>query len=155
MRINPKALGETVTIINKLKKVDSITNMDVWYKTVLHNCIWNIRTESTQNGSTTNLGSIITIQIPKAQEQGYLPYKEWKGATSPDESWTVSQNDYIVLGKVTEDITNSNITSIMSTYEPNACKIQVFEDLTLPEGSYRSGDNFLEQYANIYYVEGV
>ena len=70
-------------------------------------------------------------------------------------TWTVSQNHWIVLGDVQEDISSANITQLMASYEPNACKIQLFEDLTLPDGSYCTGDSFLEQYANIYYVEGV
>ena len=67
-------------------------------------------------------------------------------------SWTVSLNDYIVLGEVTEDITPKNITQVMAKYEPNACKVRVFEDLTFDDGVV--GQGFLEQYASIYYVEG-
>ena len=40
----------------------------------------------------------------------------------------------------------------MAKYEPNACKVRVFEDLTFGDGV--SGQGFLEQYASIYYVEG-
>lgn len=153
MRIRPEiALPETITILNKLKKSDSATGLDVWYKRTLQNCVWNVEAVANQSGTTTSLGATIQCQIPQSNG-GYLPYNEWKQAGNQSEHWTVSQNDYVVLGEVTEEVTAANIVKVLSSYEPNACKIQLFEDRTLKGGAIASG--FLGQYSNYYYVEGV
>jgi hypothetical protein len=153
MRIEPEqALPQTVTILNKLKKSDANTSTDVWYKKTLKNCVWSVVANSSQTGTQTNLGYKVTVQIPKAQEIPFKPYTEWKEAGMQDTAYTVSLDDYIVLGEVTESITSQNIVTIMKKYEPNACKVRLFEDCTF---NGLQLDGFLQQYANIYYVEGV
>lgn len=153
MRVIPrKIIPQTVTILNKLKRADSATDADVWYKTILHDCAWSVNSVSSQSGTATLLGATVQCQIPQRANGGYLPYNEWSKAGAQNGSWTVSLNDYIVLGEVTEDITPKTITQVMAKYEPNACKVRVFEDLTFDDGVV--GQGFLEQYASIYYVEG-
>lgn len=153
MRINPqRAIPQTVTIINKVKKADSGLSSDIWVKHTLDNCVWQVSSVASQNGITTNLGEKITIHIPTRQKVPYLAYNDFTGAY--ENSFTVSMNDYIVLGEVTETITSDNITRVMQGYGKNACKVQLFEDLSLPNGSY-CGNGFLQQYASMYYIEGV
>lgn len=153
MRIIPEQIiPQTITIINKLAKGDSATGQDVWYKHTLKNCSWNVVENASQNGTTSNVGEIIQVQIPNKQDVKYLPYKEWKQAGMPQEHFTISMNDYIILGEVKEDITANNIVSVVNSYEPNTCKIRLFNDLTFKGITEYS---FLDQYASIYYVEGV
>lgn len=153
MRIEPKqALPQTVTILNKLKKADANTSTDVWYKKTLKDCVWSVVANSSQTGTQTNLGYKVTVQIPEEQETPFKPYAEWKEAGMQDGAFTVSLDDYIVLGEVLENITSQNIVTIIKKYEPNACKIRLFEDCTF-KGLQLNG--FLQQYASIYYVEGV
>ena len=153
MRIDAQqALPQTVTILNKLKKADTNTSTDVWYKKTLKNCVWSVVANSSQTGTQTNLGYKVTVQIPESQETPFKPYTEWKEAGMQDVAFTVSLDDYIILGEVPENITSQNIVTIMKKYEPNACKIRLFEDCTF-KGLQLNG--FLQQYASIYYVEGV
>lgn len=155
MRINPEeALPQTVTILNKLKKADSSAGSDVWVKHTLKACVWATRSHSQQIGNTTNVGASVMVQIPDRQDYPYMPYDQWKAPGAQDGAWTVSQDDYLVLGDVPEDVTSANITKTLAAYEPNCCKVRLFEDLTLPGNSAFLG-GFLEQYASIYYIEGV
>ena len=156
MRIIPSlALPQTVTILNKLAKANSITGQDVWYKKTLRNCVWEVQSNAEQNGTQTNVGASIKVQIPSGINSNYMSYNEWIKSGNQVDNWTVSQNDWIVLGEVAEDVTANNIIQVMKLYEPNACKIQLFEDLTIPTGAISTSNKFLEQYASIYYVEGV
>lgn len=153
MRIDPeKALPQTITVLNKLKKADSNTSTDVWYKHTLKNCVWSVVSTSSQTGTQTNLGYKVEVQIPESQDIPYKPYQEWCKNGNADTSWTISLDDYIVLGEVSEAITSQNVTVTMKKYEPNACKVRLFEDCTF-DGLQLGG--FLEQYASLYYVEGV
>lgn len=152
MRLNLKQeIPQTVTILNKLNKKDSATGLDVWYKKTLYNCSWQVSAVETQTGTQTNVGAKIKVQIPEAQKIKYLPYNEWKQGNM-DECFTISADDYVILGEVSEEITPNTLLNVVSKYEPNACKIRLFEDLTL-KGFIAS--SFLEQYASMYYVEGV
>lgn len=153
MRVLPqKMIPNTITILNKLSKADSATGQDVWYKKVLKNCSWNIAQNASQNGTVSDVGEIIQVQIPTKQLYKYLPYKQWKKAGMQDTAFTISMNDYIVLGEVTEDVTAQNIINVIKLYEPNTCKIRLFNDLSF-DGVV--GLSYLEQFASIYYVEGV
>ena len=47
MRVVPrKIIPQTVTILNKLKRADSATDADVWYKTILHDCASSVNSVS-------------------------------------------------------------------------------------------------------------
>lgn len=155
MHIRPeKLIPQTVTIINRLKKADSSTGVDVWYKHTLTNCFWSVESNAQQSGTNTYVGASVSVQIPFKQEVSYLPYNEWlKG--NMDTCFTVSPDDYIIRGEVEEEITAANIVKTLAKYEPNMCKIKLFEDLTFGGDGVDHRHGLLEQYANIYYVEGV
>ena len=114
--------NQKVTILNKLKKVDSHSNLDVWQKTVIEDAVWYSKVERTVTSNTVSIGSYITCLIPFHDE--YLPYTEWKVAGNQEGHFTMSSGDYIILGEVVEEITPSNIVATMTKYEPNVCTVK-------------------------------
>lgn len=114
--------NQKVTILNKLKKVDSPGNLDVWQKTVIDDAVWYSRVERTVSNNAVVIGSYITCHIPFHKE--YLPYSEWKLEGNQDGHYTMSSGDYIVLGEVEEEITPQNIIATMQKYEPNVCIVK-------------------------------
>ena len=110
-----------VTILNKLPRKDSLTGLDIWYKTVLHNIQYKTHKVTNINGTTVSLGQTFTILLPF--NDLYLDYEVWKDA--PDTGYTISPGDYIFLNtELTETITPSNIQSIKNQYEPNVCEVR-------------------------------
>lgn len=114
--------NQKVTILNKLKKADSPTNMDIWQKTVIEDAVWYSKVERTVTNNSVVIGSYITCHIPFHEE--YLPYAEWKLPGNKEEHFTMSSGDYIVLGEVEEEITSQNIVAAMQKYEPNVCIVK-------------------------------
>ena len=64
----------TVTLLNRLKRKDSLTNTDVWYKTIITECAYKKEKVSAVNGSTVSMGQQFTILLPFTGK--YLPYSE-------------------------------------------------------------------------------
>lgn len=117
----------TITLLNKLKRKDSTTNIDVWYKTVIKDCTYKKDKISTVNGNIVSMGQQFTILIPFTGK--YIPYKDWKQLEDKTGYYTLSEQDVIILDIVTEDITAQNITQIKNDYEPNTCEIRSIEQV--------------------------
>ena len=117
----------TITLLNKLKRKDSTTNIDVWYKTVIKDCIYKKDKISTVNGNIVSMGQQFTILIPFTGK--YLPYRDWKQLEDKTGYYTLSEQDVIILDIVTEDITAQNIAQIKNDYEPNTCEIRSIEQV--------------------------
>lgn len=117
----------TITLLNKLKRKDSTTNIDVWYKTVIKDCVYKKDKISTVNGNIVSMGQQFTILIPFTGK--YLPYRDWKQLEDKTGYYTLSEQDVIILDIVTEDITAQNITQIKNDYEPNTCEIRSIEQV--------------------------
>ena len=115
----------TITLLNKLKRKDSVTNVDVWYKTFIENCAFKKDRISNINGTTVSMSQQFTILIPFTCK--YLPYRDWKQLEDKTDYYTLSEQDVIILDIVTEDITAQNITQIKNDYEPNTCEIRSIE----------------------------
>ena len=111
--------------MNKLKRKDSATNIDVWYKTIITNCVYKKDRVSAVNGNVVSMGQAFTILIPFTGK--YLPYREWKKLADKIGYYTLSEQDVIILGEVTEDVTAQNITQIKNDYEPDTCDIRSIE----------------------------
>lgn len=114
--------NQKVTILNKLKRSDNQSNLDVWYKTIVDDAAWYRQSDRTVTNNNVSIGSYIVCLLPYHQE--YLPYSEWKDVVNQSEHFTMSPGDYIVLGDVTEEITASNVVSVISQYEPNVCTVK-------------------------------
>ena len=117
----------TITLLNKLKRKDSSTNLDVWFKTIIRNCQFKKTTISNISGNTVSMGQQFTILIPFTG--GYVPYKDWKSLEDKSGVYTLSNQDVIILGEVTEEVTTQNITQIKNDYEPNTCEIRSIEQV--------------------------
>lgn len=117
----------TITLLNKLKKKDSITGLDIWYKTYIENCVYKKDRISNVNNNVVAMGEEFTILIPFSDK--YLPYKDWKGLEDKTNYYTLSPQDIIILDIVAEDVTVNNIISIRNLYEPNTCEIRSIEQV--------------------------
>ena len=119
----------TVTLLNRLKRKDSLTNTDVWYKTIITDCAYKKEKVSAVNGSTVSMGQQFTILLPFTGK--YLPYSEWRLLEDKTGYYTLSPQDVIILGEVTEDVTDKTIVSIKNQYEPNTCEIRSIEQVDI------------------------
>lgn len=117
----------TITLLNKLKRKDSVTNVDVWYKTTIENCVFKKDRISNINGTTVTMGQQFTILIPFTGK--YISYKDWKNLEDKSGYYTLSNQDIIILDEVTEEVTANNITEIKNAYEPNTCEIRSIEQV--------------------------
>ena len=114
--------NQTVTLFNKLKRTDSLTNKDIWYKTQLTNCAWYRKVERDVASNGVLIGSYITVLIPFNKQ--YLQYDAWKQLNMQSEHYTMSMGDYIVLGTVDEEVNASNIVKVMESYGDKVCLVK-------------------------------
>ena len=117
----------TVTLLNKLKRKDSTTNTDIWYKTILTDCVYKKTSIASVTGKTVGMGQQFTILIPFTGK--YLAYKDWKNLVDKTGFYTLSPSDVIILGTVDEDVNDKNIITIKNDYEPDSCEIMSIEQV--------------------------
>lgn len=153
MRVNQDEFyNDTITILNKLDARDASLSEDVYYKTILTGCMWSEQsTRTVGSDGDVQIGTIFKIQIPEYSD--YLPYKDWSKAENRDDHFTVSMGDYVIRGEVTEDITTNTLKNIVRLYEPNACQVQHFRDLTDDNGITHALGGFRD-FIEVLYVEG-
>src|SRR5690625_3668132 len=89
----------TITILNKLDGINSKTGLDVWKKTVLHNCFFSTQAIRNISGTTVSIGNNFVCRIPK--NNNYKPYNEWIDNLG---GFTLSTGDFIIKGEIEEDI---------------------------------------------------
>lgn len=127
-------IAETITLCNKLARKDSITNLDVWYKTVLHNVPYTMKKISNVTGTTVSVGQTFMILLPF--DGIYKPYDEW--IKMGGQGYTLSEGDYIFMRELEEEITPNTIQKIKNQYEPNVCEIRsIVEVSDSPNINYR------------------
>ena len=115
--------NQKITILNKLKRVDSPDGkLDVWYKHTVDNAVWYEDSARNSGGNGVYIGTYITVMIPFNDD--YLDYRDWKNLQDKNSKFTMSSGDYIVLGNVPETITASNVIETMKTYEGNYCMVK-------------------------------
>ena len=120
-------MNGNITLLNRLKRKDSVTNTDVWYKTKIQNCVYKKDRITTVNGTVVSMGQAFTVLIPFTGN--YLPYKDWKKLEDKTGFYTLSEQDVIILDDVMEEVTPQNITQIKNDYEPNTCEIRSIEQV--------------------------
>ena len=119
--------NETITIFNKLRRNDSVTGMDIWYKTVIENAVWYTDSARSAGGQNVYIGSYITILIPF--ENNYLPYIEWKKPGMQDGHYTMSLSDYVIRGLVEEEVNANNIVKTLEKYGEDVCLVKHHNEL--------------------------
>lgn len=127
-------MESTITICNKLKRQDSVTGLDVWYKTVLDKVKYTQTKVTGVVGTDVSMGQMYTILIPFSEK--YKPYSEWKSATNKESMYTLSQGDYIFFRNLTEEITPNTIVKLKSKYEPNVCEVRSIEEIPMDSKKY-------------------
>ena len=125
----------SITLLNRLKRKDSVTNTDVWYKTVINNCIYKKDRITGVDGKVVSMGQQFTILIPFTGK--YVTYNEWKKLEDKTGFFTISNQDVIILEDVAEDVTDKNITQVKQDHEPNTCEVRSIEQVIK-----RNGVNF-------------
>ena len=125
----------SITLLNRLKRKDSVTNTDVWYKTVINNCIYKKDRITGVDGKVVSMGQQFTILIPFTGK--YITYNEWKKLEDKTGFFTISNQDVIILENVAEDVTDKNITQVKQDHEPNTCEVRSIEQVIK-----RNGVNF-------------
>ena len=114
--------NQRVTILNKLKRTDNKTGVDVWRKSTVDNVVWYTKSARSAGSSSVFIGTYITVLFPFNSR--YLPYMEWKKPGNQDEHFTMSSGDYIILGDVPENITANNIIKVLEGYGENVCQVK-------------------------------
>ena len=116
-----------VTIANKLKRQDSSTGMDVWYKTLVEAQFQKTKVE-TVVGTEVSMGNAFTVLIPFSDR--YVHYNNW---TNRDDTYTMSQGDVIFFDEVTEEITSSSIAGLKKKYDH--CEVRSIEEREKKHGA--------------------
>ena len=114
--------NQRVTILNKLKRTDIKTGVDVCRKSTLDDVVWYTKSARSAGSSSVFIGTYITVLFPFNAR--YLPYMEWKKPGNQDEHFTMSCGDYIILGDVPENITANNIIKVLEQYGENVCQVK-------------------------------
>ena len=125
----------SITLLNRLKRKDSLTNTDVWYKTVIQNCTYKKDRITGVDGKVVSMGQQFTLLIPFTGK--YVTYNEWKKLEDKTGFFTLSNQDVIILEDVVEDVTDKNITQVKQDHEPNTCEVRSIEQVIK-----RNGVNF-------------
>lgn len=129
--------GETVTIINRLDAKHAALKQDVYYPTVLLNCMWRDESKSgTSSSGVVTPSTIHTVQIPK-DAGNYVKYRDWRNLESKNSAFTLRAGDYVVRGKVDGPVTADNIRTIIADYEPDAWQVKAWRELTIPDWSLK------------------
>lgn len=114
--------NQTITILNKLKRVDNDTGLDQWYKTVLNDVAWYTDSARSAGNHDVYIGTYITILIPFHDE--YCDYLEWRNLKEREKFYTMSTGDYIIRGVMPEDVDSSNIVKTLEKYGENVCLVR-------------------------------
>ena len=114
--------AKVITILNKLPKKDSVTGLDVWYKTKLYNIPYSIERVANIVGTTVSVGQTYNILIPF--DERFLHYRDWVKSNNRESFFTMSQGDYIFIDTdLEEDVTASNVVKLKEQYSQCCCKV--------------------------------
>ncbi len=136
MRVSlPSIYGNTVTLINRLDAKHAALRQDVYYATVLHDCMWSDEFESgtSQSGVVTPT-TLHNVRIPSNSGE-YAKYRDWRKLANREGVFTLRTGDYVVLGEITEPITAENVRTIIADFEPDAYQVRAWRELTIPDKS--------------------
>lgn len=121
-------MNTQITLLNKLKRNDSVTGVDVWYKTFLQDIDYKRETLQSVEGTTVGVGSTVTILIPF--DDKFKKYQEWKKLEQKEQNYTMSVGDLIILDElIPEEPTPNNIASIKSNYSGLWCEVRSIEEV--------------------------
>lgn len=114
--------AQVITIANRLARADSVTGLDVWYKTLIHDIPYMKERVTNVNGSQVSMGEAFTILIPF--DDKYRPYDEWKKLDNKDSYYTLSQGDYIFLTEISDDFLPNTIIQLKNNHKGMVCEVR-------------------------------
>lgn len=119
----------TITLYNRIKAADTQNKKERWIKTVLLRCFWKSQVNTGFSGTQASVQNTYVARIP--QDDRYLPYAEF--VKNPEGHFTVSQDDIVIHGACTEEITGASgqtAAQVLTRYKPDAFKVTAFSDNT-------------------------
>jgi hypothetical protein len=119
-------IGHAVTILNRAAARDIGATSDAWKSTVLQNVQWDTKKSGVQIDTKRNSYFEYILQIPHTEN--FVSYREFAQMYTATNAWTLSINDYAILGTIEETPTAENIADIVAKYAPNVCQIMSIED---------------------------
>lgn len=128
---------DTVTIYNCHKAKDNGTGKDIWYKAVIENCFFKSSEVQNVSGTTLEKAPSYTCRIPDNEK--YLSYAEWVKLTDKTGKFTVSTNDIVILGEISDNITVVSpytASEILGKYKPDSFKVMTFSNNTKYHGAH-------------------
>lgn len=124
--------AEKITVLCKVPRQQSGSGLDEWHKAVLSDCIYKRSRATNVNNTTVSMSQIYTVLIPF--DDRYMPYDQWYGRTDKQNTYTVSQGDYIVFGEVAEEVTPDTIRDVLDVY-PNHCTVRSIDEVEQTHGA--------------------
>lgn len=98
----PKWWDTTLTVYNRYE--DPVTNIILWYKTIIPNCFWKYAGNKMKIGDEILETNNVICRIPK--QSTYLPRFEWEQLPNDEKAshFTLSVNDIIIQGSADDVI---------------------------------------------------
>ena len=109
--------NQKVTVYNRYE--DPVTKQDIFKRTVIDRAHWEAVEGITLGNMNISTSNTITVVIPLKQD-GYVPQGEFVGT-----GWTLKENDYIVKGESTKEITSfadlhkTDFVMVITSFEIN------------------------------------
>jgi len=114
-----------VTILNKLKRADSVTGLDTWYNTTVDSVEYKKSAVTAMSGTQVAMGESYTVLIPFSEN--YRDYNEWKGLVDKAGTYTMTTGDLIIFDALTEQVTPNDIAKLRQTYAGRICEVKSVE----------------------------
>jgi len=114
--------NQTVTVLNKIRRENSPTKRDLWYKTVVHDVAWYTDSARSAGNHDVYIGTYITILFPFHDE--YREYLDWIKEKEPENFFSMSTGDYVILGEVEEDVNADNVVAVTQKYGERVCLVR-------------------------------
>lgn len=115
--------NQRITILNRLRRSDNDSGVDLWYKTVVNDAAWYTKSARSAGGSTVFIGTYITVLLPFHDD--YVSYRKWKDLANKNLKFTMSTGDYIILGDIEEDeVFAKDIVATLQKYGESVCQVK-------------------------------
>ena len=112
-----------ITLLNRVSGKDTLDHLDAWYKSKLTNVEWTTETVSTINRTDIEIGEKYIVLLPF--DKRYVEYNDYISADKTSH-YTVSVDDYVVLGDLEEEITSDNVVDVVSKSKCRVVRVKSY-----------------------------
>lgn len=119
----------TITLYSRIKAEDTKDRKERWIRTVLPSCFWKNKIVTEFSGTQASAANAYIVRIP--ENPNYRKYRDFIKA--PENCFTVSQDDIVILGECAEEITGKpgqTAVQVLSRNKPDAFKVTAFSNNT-------------------------